>query len=179
MMRIVLEGLDGTGKSTIGQMLAPMLGGIYYATPPPQYRAARELIDVAATDIQHYWFYVDAVRAASAELAKLDAPHVIIDRYWMTTVAYHRAVGVNADLDDFGPILQPDVTIFFDASLDVLTERKNKRGWTAGDRRMADREGRIREAYTALLATTPSAWMIRTDLYSPEEAVAVIITRIR
>jgi thymidylate kinase len=177
-MRIALEGLDGTGKSTIGQMAADKLGGVYYATPPALYKAARELVDTAATDIDHYRFYVGAVRAASTELATLEAPLVIIDRYWMTTIAYHRAVGIDADLADFGAIVQPDFTIFFDASTDVLAERKNRRGWTAGDRRMVDREARIREAYAELLSNTSGAWTLRTDHCSPEEAVAAIAAHI-
>lgn len=70
-MFIVLEGGDGTGKSTLVTHLAEKFGAIPYSTPPAKYKKHRDQVDRDASAEQHFAFYRDAVIESSAEISEL------------------------------------------------------------------------------------------------------------
>lgn len=180
-MALVLnaEGVDGSGKSTTCKILAAKLGATLYYTPPKAYLARRNEIDTNASDQEHYHFYLEGIQIASRELEEIvvDQKVIIIDRYWPTTVAYHRAMGVNAKLSDFGPILMPDLTLYFEVRPDVQIERLKHRGMTAGDRRIITRMDRLKAEYEALLLLMPHL-RIDTSNRSPEQIAADIVRQL-
>jgi thymidylate kinase len=153
-MIVAFEGVDCSGKSEVAQIAAQRLGAPYYATPPEPFKSWRRVIDAHATDIEHYWFYVTAVQAASRELKELASsePLIILDRYWMTTVAYHRAAGIDAKLVDFGPILLPDLTLYFEVGGAEQARRFENRGMSTCDKRQLHQQAPTREEYNRLLA---------------------------
>lgn len=154
-MIVVIEGVDGAGKSETGKELARSRNGLFYPTPPPAYMARRHEIDAHATDEDHYRFYLEGVIAASKELEVLRAAHpvIVVDRYWLTTVVYHRVMGIKASLNDFPTIVQPDLTIYLIISPEMQMQRLTLRGMSAGDIRMLTRQSMIRKEYEALLPT--------------------------
>ncbi len=172
-MIIAAEGLDYAGKSTACEGMTERLGALLYRTPPPSYMAKRNLIDQHATNEEHYQFYLEGVKTASREIALIVSSRgmIILDRYWMTTVAYHRASGVDAKLKDFGNIVLPDWTIYFDVSPEVQEERRLKRAMSACDKRDWEKQSLVRIEYHKLLALSQNATEIKTDSLTPEEVL--------
>lgn len=174
-MMIVVEGLDGTGKTTTCDLLARKLNATLYRTPPKILLEEREAIDRFATDEEHYRFYLRGVQIASRELAALNSPRVIIDRYWMTTVAYHRAMGLTASRQDFGDITEPDTTIFLTVDPAVQIHRLVTRGLSTGDVRAMAQFDLVRAAYEAILADHPNVIRIDTTLNNPTKVLEAIL----
>ena len=85
---IVIEGLDGVGKSSVVQRLAWRLGPgakLQYALPADM-RAERAIFD-AMSEIEKRQFYLIGNLVAVAET---DAECCVFDRSYASTVAYHR-----------------------------------------------------------------------------------------
>src|SRR5882762_7072766 len=113
---IVLEGIDGAGKSTVSRRLAKAIGAKLYRTPPPGFSATRRIIDADAELPSRFLFYLSSVVYASEAIRKLiRQQHVVCDRYLVTTVAYHRAMGLALDLNlqNFN-LIEPDFTFFLE-----------------------------------------------------------------
>ncbi|WP_373372037.1 hypothetical protein [Nannocystis radixulma] len=54
---------------------------------------------------------------------------VVVDRYWLSTVVYHRVMGSPCLLDEVASVLPtPDFTVFLHAPLDVRASRVRARG---------------------------------------------------
>lgn len=85
---IVLEGLDGVGKSSVAKRLAQRLGPgakLQYALPEDM-RAGRAVFD-AMSETEKRQFYLIGNLVAAAEA---DAECCVFDRSYASTVAYHR-----------------------------------------------------------------------------------------
>lgn len=176
-MFIVLEGGDGTGKSTLTTQLANHLGGDAYATPPKKYRRYREEIDRMSVPKEHYDFYKESIFDASVEIASLldQGHHVICDRYWISTVTYHEVMGMTIDLSDFNQIIKPDLTILLVTSPGEQIRRIVARGMSAGDKRMLDKQQEIstRLFQNLVLSSTPFI-SIDTGRFSVDDCVKII-----
>lgn len=134
-MFIVLEGIDGSGKSDLTELLADKLGGVAYATPPEKYKELRKKVDTGSSIQKHYEFYKDAVIEASAEISDILAKGqiVVCDRYWLSTLVYHRAGGMVLDGSDFSNLVQPNLTVFLLVSPEVQVSRSTKRASEGGN----------------------------------------------
>lgn len=176
---IALEGIDCAGKTTTAKLLADSLGGIVYATPPRHYLQKRTEVDRSASDEDHYQFYLLGVVEASGEIAELRKNStVILDRYWVTTVAYHRAMGVHAKLADFGDIVLPDVTVYLTVNREVQISRFKQRGMTPGDRRMFNKINRIKAEYELLFANNPCVIRVDTSAAKPRRVANLILQQL-
>src|ERR1700677_1365004 len=90
---IVLEGADGTGKTTAAKNLAKSLGAKYIATPPPKFREIRNVVDKDVSVGVRFLFYLTGVLHASDIVRQTLANQpVVCDRYIASTIAYHRAL---------------------------------------------------------------------------------------
>jgi thymidylate kinase len=141
-------------------------------------RDEQDFINTTASDIDHYHYFTRVVKAASKEiLALATSRNIVIDRYWITTVVYHRAMGVPAVLEDMGEIIMPDITVYLMVSPEIQAQRMAKRGMSAGDKRMDGRQYLIRKVYDEVLATQENVVRISTDDLTPDEVVELILAK--
>ena len=127
---IVVEGQDGSGKSTIAKILSDRLNGLFYQTPSGYYRQIRELVDKNADVIEHFLFYLAVIRYASQQIRDiLQQRTVVCDRYFYSTFAYHRAleVGVEINIDQL-QLVMPDYIFYLQISPETQTQRLCQKG---------------------------------------------------
>lgn len=89
---IVIEGLDGTGKSTLASRLALALGAAHRTTPGEQIRSVRGAFDAAfeVCPVSRSLAYGASVVAEGRRAQALlrAGQDVVMDRYWLSTLAY-------------------------------------------------------------------------------------------
>ena len=143
---IVIEGLDGTGKSTTAKALAKALGGVALNTPLDKFKDVRpQLEDIYAKESYgRQLFYASTAIASSLQVQKelADSPAVVLDRYWLSTQVYHswRTQGVHFKLPEVeGMLLKPDLTVYLELSLEERIKRLGGRSDnTEEDRQTTD-----------------------------------------
>ena len=136
---IVIEGLDGTGKSTLVDKLAKTLNATHLKCPPQL--EAPEFMDGDLRShfdnrrpVQRRAYYKAANLIASeqAEVA-LQKGHVVMDRYWTSTVAF-AALDDDSNLDEewhgrYPPELRkPDIVILLTVDEENRAQRIRERG---------------------------------------------------
>ncbi len=127
---IVLEGIDGSGKSTQGRLLADWLTGLGYevvmsreptdGVHGQRTKAIAELGREGLTPRQELDLYIEDRREHVEKIIRpaLDAGRiVIVDRYYLSTIGYQGALGLDPEMirrenESFAPI--PDLIILFD-----------------------------------------------------------------
>ncbi len=152
---IVLEGLDGCGKSTLARHLGRRLGARVMATPHGLDSATRRVMERHCHGIvlARQLFYASTVVAASELVrAQLRAgQHVVMDRYWLSTMTYHDALGSDARLEDVARhLVAATATVFLDVPVELRRSRLIERGaLRPHDRDSLDpaAAARIRERY--------------------------------
>ncbi|QJD57606.1 deoxynucleoside kinase [Pseudomonas sp. gcc21] len=135
---IVLEGLDGVGKSTLARVLASRLDAQFMSTPGDSFKDIRGLAIAAFGDDQlaKALFYTATVscEGRKAHMTVNQGRSVVMDRYWASTVAYAKARGVAADLDAIGPhLVSPDIIVLITLDETTRLARLAQRGMTAED----------------------------------------------
>ncbi|PTB32361.1 dTMP kinase [Photobacterium phosphoreum] len=133
-MFIVIEGLDGSGKSTVAQSLAKKLYAELLTTPGCCFKNIRNDLDLlyAENTIARQLFYISAVFKVS-EKAKESISRgqdIVIDRYWLSTQVYHNWMsgGNCLQLQEIeNKLLKPDLTVFLDLPLDERIKRVKAR----------------------------------------------------
>lgn len=181
-MFIVFEGVDASGKTTIARLLANHLQATYYATPPREFLLQREQVDLNATADDHYHFYLEGIRQASAEIWELlaEGKTVVGDRYWASTYVYHMVMGSSVLRDDFKGITIPDVTVLLTVSSDVQSNRLIYRGMSAGDRRMINQQDDLAREFRRLLIEGEKYLVaIDTSHLTPAEIVSQVLAEIQ
>lgn len=143
---IVLEGLDGIGKSTIGKKLSEIMGARFVETPMGDFELLKKNIFKKTFDIQFLYFMASNLDA-SYEIKKMteDSP-VICARYLYTTiVAYCTYTGATLEqtMKKAAPFMQnlimPDQTIVLHVSETGWHQRMLGRGgFDANDRRLLE-----------------------------------------
>lgn len=133
---IVLEGLSASGKTTIGRILAERMEAVFYKTPPEPFSLVRDHIDRSADASARFLFYLAGVVQASAEIRLIlrERP-VVCDRYLLTTLCYHRAVGVAIDIPDsaFLGMVNPHHTFLVVCEEGTRIARMKRRGLSYND----------------------------------------------
>ena len=181
-MFIVLEGIDCSGKTTATQLLSAQEGMLSYATPPDAFRKKRERIDTEAPPEEHYQFYLEGMRAASAEIRALLARDISIvcDRYWLSTYIYHRIMGLKVDIADFSDLVMPNLTILLLVGSATQANRFLQRGLSAGDRRMINVQRQLEREYIDTLAYLDiKSSSINTDHLTSQEVVQRIVSELQ
>lgn len=135
---IVLEGLSGSGKTTIGKIVAKKIRGKFYRTPPSLFTGSfRNCIDKCVSSSARFLFYLAGVIQASDEISRILADQPIVcDRYLLTTLCYHRALGIQINISDsvFRPLSQPDFTFLIVCKKAIRLKRLHDRGLSFNDR---------------------------------------------
>lgn len=180
---IVIEGIDGTGKSTYARRLGESLVShgcdvvlSHEPTDGPWGRKLRESAAsgrLSADDELEYFLkdrrqHVEQTIVPSLAAGKV----VILDRYYFSTMAYQGARGFDPDEirrrnEEFAPV--PDLLLILDLEVDQALQRIGARGDTANEFEKRDSLQRCREIFLSL-KDEPFARVI--DSNGSEEEVA-------
>ena len=188
---IVIEGIDGTGKSTQAQMLADWFASqgreVVLSREPTAGPWGKKVRESAATgrlepeeELQYFLNdrrqHVEELIAPSLAAGKV----VILDRYYFSTMAYQGARGFDpAEIrrrnEAFAPV--PDLLLIMDLDVDQALIRIGVRGDTANEFEKRGNLERCREIFLSL-AGEPFARVVPTD-GSPDEVSARILDAVR
>lgn len=144
---IVIEGIDGTGKSTQARMLAESLRQqgeeVVLDREPsdgPYGRQLRESMTEGRLEplAELELFHKDRKQHVNDVIlpALERGVHVVLDRYYFSTMAYQGARGFNvmelrAENESFAPA--PDLLLILDLNVELALERINARGDLANE----------------------------------------------
>jgi len=175
-MFIVIEGIDGTGKSTQAKRLADHLTSqgktVILSREPTDGPWGTLLRNSASTgrlspEEELETFLKDRRQHVAEKIAPaLAAGHtVILDRYYFSTMAYQGARGfdpqeIRRKNEAFAPI--PDLLLILDLDVDTAIERIGVRGDTANEFEQRANLARCREIFLSL-KDEPFARIIPTD----------------
>jgi len=154
---IVLEGLDGTGKTTLATALADALGAVLLSTPGEVLRPTRADVDAALQGhpLARQLFYATTVMACGDRIRRLreEGRTVVVDRYWLSTLAYTQATCAAFELAEVAVALPPaELTLMITLDESKRRRRLWVRGVTEADRLTlrGGHAGAVKVAYRAL-----------------------------
>lgn len=136
---IVVEGLDGTGKSTMVRNLTNYLNAITMVTPPPIIAHYRKLFNVLPELCRRSYYAYGNYAAVGDVIKYTNESPVVMDRYWHSTTAYAIAKESYYGTEEYLPprdhpiynwpndLLQPTAVIFLKTSESYRDERVNIR----------------------------------------------------
>ena len=187
---IVIEGLDATGKSTLVEKLAERLNATLLKCPP-----RLEAPDLSDTDLRSYFddrppvqrrAYYRAANLIASEQAEraLHNGHVVMDRYWTSTVAF-AALDDDSDLDRewqgrYPPELcKPDAVILLTVDEENRSKRMRGRGQptTGEERKLAADFARREAVLRAYRMFTPIE--IDTSHRNPDVVLAAVFAALQ
>lgn len=169
---ISIDGLDGCGKTTIGEKLAEKIDGIYYYTPPVKIHSIRELADNSTPIIRGYYYMLGNLIASRDFETLLKSNHVVSDRYFYATRAFHEPLGVY--LPTPKDLLIPDVIIYLTASWETIQGRLAERPIQTPYEDI-DYLKRVAEHYESILKDAPGIITVDTTDRTPDDVVDEII----
>ena len=179
---VVLEGIDGTGKSTQVRRLAAALRAksletleLREPTDGPYGRQLRRMAKEGRTDAQRERGLFIADRKQDVERNILPALErgavVLLDRYYFSTVAYQGARGIDpqairAENEAFAP--KPDLLVILDLPVEEALRRVGKsRAEMADAFEQADSLQRVKAIYDSF----DDPFVLRLDGAAPEEQI--------
>lgn len=149
-MIIVLEGLEGVGKTTLSKMISSALPAEYLKSPPPDLNLVRGYYSEINDKSANFYFYLSGLAALQEQIKpfKGSENHLVIDRYIDSTIAYH-ADGVNftAPAYESSAFLVPDLKIHITCPEQDRLDRMQNRGFHIFDRPKSD-EKAIRQYFS-------------------------------
>lgn len=183
---IVVDGLDGVGKTTVSQRLAGRLGARWMATPSNALRAGGLTRDAYQSNEGLVLFYASAVVDAGATIRACLArgEDVVCDRYWLSTISGAAARGVRLPLGVLEQLVEPaDYTFVLTAPTATRAARLRGRGkFTRGDAASLDPRwaSTVRSVMRAELRSRVSGvgCEVGTGHVTAEDVVATIEARL-
>ena len=190
---IVLEGLEGCGKSTHTKRLGEHLNAVITREPGGTrigslLRAI--LADTDNTDLDRRTEALLMAADRAQHMAEVIQPalqrgqHVVSDRSIYSTLAY-QGYGRQLGTEDLLSISTwalnnrlPDMVIYIDVPTDVLNERLAKRDLDRFEREGAEFFARIAQGFTELRAADPERWIVIDGTMSKDDVEATIRTAV-
>lgn len=132
---VVIEGVGGSGKSTVGRLLAEQLDGNVLHTAPEPIAVMQQYVNERCRALPHLLYYLaGALHVSDLARAALEDGSVIIDRYLGSLLANHSAL-LNTSMEEaeelIAPyrhyLLDPDMTVYLDATAVEVAARTRRR----------------------------------------------------
>lgn len=177
---IVIEGLDGSGKTTQARLLAKKLSkkyNIFLTTEPSRGKIGSYIREYylyekqrLPTDVEALLFAADRLEHVKKELVPAldEGKLVICDRYLHSSLAYQGSSGLSIDWirGINSKALQPDIGIFIDLAPEVVLKRLNRKKSVM---ETLETQQKVREIY---LKFVENGELVRIDGDKPKEDVA-------
>jgi dTMP kinase len=190
---VVLEGIDGSGKTTISKMLVDRLNRLGFKAEYTFEPTDSEIVEVIRGKYSEYRdAYIDALTFALDRLLHLkrkvipllrDGFIVVSDRYMYSSVAYQAASGAPIEwvllVNKYA--LKPDVTIYLDVDPETGLRRRQFKTTRFPEFEVIDFARSVREVYLELVKR---GLMISINATRPIEEVyrdveAVVLNALR
>ena len=164
---IVIEGLDGTGKSTLISSLCKQLDATLISTPPEMFDSRisegelREFFDATEQSRRREYYRSANFLASELALIALEKSHVIMDRYWPSTAAFSAMDESNPEWEELGTFpkgfVRPDTIILLTVSEEERENRLKNRGELRTDEeiRLSSQKENRRRVLEGLRAFSP------------------------
>ena len=147
-MFIVITGLDGSGTSSVAELLHSMdKNSIITRTPSFEY-SNREQVDNSVREVSqmaHYLYYLSVVYESDKikREGNYKENNVYCVRYLIDTVVSHSVAGLDVKLNyETYDILKPDLTIFVKLNEEIRQKRITERGKSILDKVLDDSKKR-------------------------------------
>jgi predicted kinase len=168
-----LEGLRGTGKSTVAPLLAAARGAVLVPSVPAVYQPLRQEIDARDNVEARMAFYLSALFTTTDDIRRhlTAGVPVVVDSYFARCLANHRAFGSRLDVS-----LPPDLPEPVTYSL-VCDEEERRRRLSARHKPTSRWDGlaeEVAEQITLAYAPFPMHRVDTTDR-TPEQVVHAIL----
>jgi thymidylate kinase len=137
----------------------------------------RKQVDTSSNPQKHYDFYRDAVTEASLEIGAMlsSGKTVVCDRYWLSTLVYHRAGKMVLDGSDFSDLVRPDLTVLLLVGPEEQVRRYSERGVEGGNN-VDGFQAEINNLYWTALAESKLPFIVvNTDYYSMEQITNIVV----
>ena len=180
---IVVEGLDGSGKTTQARFLAARFGRSHkalYTAEPSNGRIGTFIRESClygqkrlVTPVEALLFAADRIEHVENEIkpALQEGRLVISDRYVYSSLAYQGSAGLNMDwiktLNKHA--LAPDFAVFIDVSPETVLRRLNRRMSVMEN---LETQSRVREIYLELVG---KGELVRVDGEKPKAEVGEML----
>lgn len=174
---IVLEGIMGSGKTTLARMLVEKLDGYYYNTPK-SFHEMRLVADRYLSIEARYHFYLSLNLQVSSEVKELlKKKPVICDKYVWSTFCYHKALGLNLSCIPRLDILMPNFCFLVFCEDRIRLDRISKRDPTNDYSKDFMRQELERKCLEEFKKALPNM-VIDNSLDDPQNAFLKILTKI-
>lgn len=161
---IVIEGLDGAGKTTVARCLAQRLNAVLMSSSDGALSQVRPVCEALhgpeGLARQLYYAYAVALVSQKIEALLAQGKDVVLDRYWATTLTYALSQDPDApQLEQVGAALIPaTMTCFLEATKAQRSLRLRRRDGQIlpQDARSLEQHERLRALYRELLPKLPT-----------------------
>ncbi|WP_329590656.1 AAA family ATPase [Streptomyces sp. NBC_01362] len=169
-----VEGLRGTGKSTLAPRLAATRGAVLVPTVPPTYQVLRQEVDQLGNVEARMCFYLSALFTAADQIQRyltVGTP-VVVESYFARCLANHRAFGTNLSVSLPSGLPRP-VTYYLVCAEDERQRRLARREkpvsrWDALAEITADK---ITDAYASF-----PMHRVDTTGHNPDEVLQAVLS---
>lgn len=125
---VVIEGLSGSGKSTVAQILTEKLDGIYLKPPEAPFNAIRGDVDQTCDAQTRFLFYLTGLSHVSHQIKELKKTRaVVLDKYIDTTVLFPKSKGYDFEIPLNITLEKPDYIFYLEIIDNIRLERLKKR----------------------------------------------------
>lgn len=127
---VVLEGLSGSGKSSVAGLLQQPPDVVFLPTIPPEFESARRFVDAGDSLRARFYVYLAANYALSSQLRQLLASGttILLESYFYRTLGTHKAMGVDdVPKIDWTEAIRPDLTLWLAVEEEERLARLTKR----------------------------------------------------
>lgn len=133
---VVIEGMDGVGKTTITKLIAEQLNGTNYKTPPSELNSIRDNIDNSNKHTK-FFYYLSTTYYASDNIRSIikSGKSVVCDRYYQTTFSAYDDEVVNLVNSEqiIDKLYKPDFCFLLTISEKERLKRLKKRDYLSKD----------------------------------------------
>ena len=127
---IVIEGIDGTGKTSVCKSLSEKLGAVNYKTPSGRWQKYRSVVEDRHPFIRFIYYLLSTV-CSSLEISKLLRRNsVVCDRYIHSTWCHHIVYGcrfLKSIPVSRLPVKKPDLIYYLTVTSSEREKRINMR----------------------------------------------------